>query len=329
MTDSAEARDVSFLDRLSAPEMPRLVVAERFGKGSRLVLIGEDGRRVRDLTEATDGVMDITPAWSPDGRWIAFASSRGREHPGATSIWVVPVMGGDAIRLTGEAAIDLAPAWHPGGRRLVFERAPAGSAELDLWQVEFDGTRSSGERRLTSDEGSERMASFSPDGTKLAYVVDVVSEPRIVVARTDGSKPRLVATGTWPAFSPDGESVAFVARAEGRPDTDLFVVPAEGGRTQVLVDSSLGDESMPRWSSDGRFVIASAVAFAEIGEDRKPFWWTVVVAAPGGEPHALDEETPVLRAGAAVAPVPLDAERLLATPTYRSRVENVARAMFQ
>src|SRR6185503_2314046 len=90
---------------------PRLVVAERGPTGGRLVIVAEDGDRTANLTASSSEVVrDFSPAFSPDGRWIAFASSRERTFE-ESGIWIVAARP-DAVpqRLTDTFdAIDLSP----------------------------------------------------------------------------------------------------------------------------------------------------------------------------------------------------------------------------
>lgn len=79
------------------------------------------------------------PAWSPDGRWIAFSSNVG----GAYDICLLPVSGGQLLRLTNDAARDYQPAWSPDGREIAFVSDRVGSFDVWIASNLFDGGWSS------------------------------------------------------------------------------------------------------------------------------------------------------------------------------------------
>ena len=80
-----------------------------------------------------DEAQDAFPAWSPDGRELAFDSVRG----GNRDIWMIPVEGGEARRLTEHPNVDRSPSWSPDGKWLVFESNRTGQASL--WRISSEG----------------------------------------------------------------------------------------------------------------------------------------------------------------------------------------------
>jgi len=144
-----------------------------------------EGLRILDVRSGRVTVLsrgyDERASWSPDGKQIAFAHDR--TGNGDTSIWAMNANGAQRRRLTNGDA-DHAPAWSPDGTRIAFER------RYDVWLVDSDG-------------GNERVAvrgaqapTWAPDGTLL------VSESRLraggLYALARGRSPRRIVPGTWP-----------------------------------------------------------------------------------------------------------------------------------
>ena len=134
------------------------------------------------------------PAWSPDGRWIAYVSSRGvaRVRPDGTG----------ARRIASGSL----PRWSPDGRYLAFVRAGRSGRQV-TWVVRFDGRGA----RAVGPGGS--LPAWSPDGRRLAYV----SRRGVLVVGRDGRGRRLVAATDGLAhglsWSPDGRRLIYAAHA--------------------------------------------------------------------------------------------------------------------
>src|SRR5262249_33928202 len=122
--------------------------------------------------------------------------------------------------------------------------------------------------------------------------------------------------GAAPAFMPDDQSLVVVGKDRGRTDSDLFVVPVDGGERRKLVDDPLGDEVSPCVSIEGRFVFAGAYVR---GDDGRPLFSSIVFVDLSETPprlRALQDPLPSSRATVALAPAPLDAALLDRGPGY-------------
>jgi Tol biopolymer transport system component len=154
------------------------------------------GFATREL--ATSELCDTNPAWSPDGRKIAFASSR----TGNGDIYVVNASGEkeDANRLqrlTDSPGVDDQPSWSPDGTEIAFARQvdPNKGVNTDIYKVDADGSR---EVRLAHPRDPEHSPTWSPDGEQIAFVREgylaapAFNSSAIYIMESDGSAPVLV-----------------------------------------------------------------------------------------------------------------------------------------
>jgi Tol biopolymer transport system component len=154
-----------------------------------------DGRDRARLTDAGSPGVDTSgstsPAWSPDGREIAFASSGDAvgEDQGDVEIYVMSAGGGEKRRLTRDDVHDAAPAWSPDGRRLAFAHTPAlGTEDADGVIVVMNGD-GAGRFELTQHPRTPEIIldshpAWSPDGSLIAFTRATFtsgSEPQVAI----------------------------------------------------------------------------------------------------------------------------------------------------
>jgi Tol biopolymer transport system component len=224
----------------------------------------------------------IEPAWSPDGRRLAYAApARG----GATDLFVVDADGSHRGRLTRSGTADeLAPDWSPDGKRLVAERAG------EIFVLRADG---SAERRLVA--GWE--PAWSPGGRRIAFVLD----DRLQVIPAKGGRPRRLTAATGresaPAWSPSGRRIAFVSDASGSPD--VYVLELHSGSVKRLT-TDRATEASPSFTANGQNVV-----YVSDRGGAKALWR---VRAAGGSPIRVAAIRSA--ADAAVRPAPRTVELL-------------------
>jgi Tol biopolymer transport system component len=148
------------------------------------------------------------PAFSPDGRWIAYY----RVVQGQRDIWVVPSNGGASLQFTNDPAVDIHPDWSPDGTRLAFVSERSGTREI--WTQPIGDGRPKGQaRQITTGRIRPQAPRWSPDGKMIAFIEDaevwIVGSDGTAVARKlttragadrvrwDRSSGMLWASGLW------------------------------------------------------------------------------------------------------------------------------------
>ncbi len=223
-----------------------------------------------------DDSNSTTPRWSPDGHALAFVSDRS----GVPQIYLAEVgaPGSAPRQLTNLDRGASAPVWSPDGSRIAClstagnglddeeRKQPGGPIRhITRKSYRFDGAGFGDGRfshiwvfdvvtgaglQLTAGEHDDMLPAWSPDGRRIAFVSNRLSEANVgfyaqvyVVPATPGAQPvtapdqaRCVSHGTetaeYPAWSPDGTEIAYIGRHVGAPagaNTDIYVVSAAGG----------------------------------------------------------------------------------------------------
>ncbi|HEV3333680.1 MAG TPA: PDZ domain-containing protein [Bryobacteraceae bacterium] len=172
---------------------------------------------IRNLTQ-TPGVMERTPAWSPDGQWIAYFSDESGEY----ALHVKPQSGegeGKKIPLAGKSAFYFAPHWSPDSKQIAFN-----DNQLNLWRVEIASgqfTKIDTDRFYTYGD-LERDLSWSPDSKWIAYAKFLPNRLNVInVYSLDSGQSTQVTDGLsdarYPAFDRDGKYLYFTASTNYGP----------------------------------------------------------------------------------------------------------------
>ena len=208
--------------------------------------IDSDGTGLARLTDPPLGKEDFQPAWAPDGRRVAFTSTRDNTNPvlADQEIYAVYADGSGLTRVTNDPAQDnVHPSWSPDGRHIAY------STFTDIYVTNADG--SGAPTNLTNTHDLDGHPAWSPDGARIAFESQRGADTEIIVMNVDGSGPWLELTNspefeTQPEWSPDGSRIAFVR------DGDIFLVDADGTGAETPLTSGTNVDSDPAWSPDGR-----------------------------------------------------------------------------
>lgn len=185
--------------------------------------------------------LNITPAYSPDGTAVAFATSQ----DGNSEIYTLDLKTQALKRLTNHAAGDLSPAWSPTGREMAFVSDRGGGPQLYLMSA--DG---SNVRRLTFDGDYNAAPAWSPKGNWIAYVCRTEDKQyKLCLITPDGQKRVQITAGTGvddsPSWSPDGRHVTFSSTSEDK--SHIYMVNSDGTELERLTSGGV-HHSSPAWS---------------------------------------------------------------------------------
>jgi len=197
----------------------------------------------------------VKPAWSPDGRWIAFINESGTRG----DIYLVRPDGTDMRRLTDtdDVSRDGDLVWSPDGKQLAYSAYRTGNIEIYVLDVDgaLQGGAASAQLTDTLPPDRNLVTSWSPDGKRLAFSSDRDGNAEIYLMNVDGSDVvRLTkdpASDTEADWSPDGRLIAFTSDRDGNRDVYVLDVgeaikdPDNASGTR-LTDQP-GDDVGPAW----------------------------------------------------------------------------------
>lgn len=235
-----------------------------------VALAGHPANATQFQRVTTDSTRESDPAPSPDGKWLAYSSDKGR----STQIWVMPIGGGHARQLTSEpdsvripdpehqdslrttVVRASTPTWAPDSKSVLFISTRTG--RFDIYSIPLAGGKP---RRLSNAPGNHRFAVYSPDGKEIAFFSnrlqpDALFGFNIFVMDSGGETPDHLArqltnsngSPGHPTWSPDGAWIAYVSKEfDPKKKIDVgkgmqmaqnaltatykpYKIPAQGGR---------------------------------------------------------------------------------------------------
>jgi len=204
----------------------------------------------------TSPKSENTPRFSPDGKWIAFLSSREGDK---SQVFLLPRGGGEASRLTDLKGGVSAFAWSPDSKRLALI---ASDPDPD----ETKGEEGKGDEKTARPIVTRRLQfmrdteGYLKEIRSHLYVFDVEKKASIQI--TSGPYD-----DEQPAWSPDGKTLAFVSNRTAEPDSNrdsnIFLIAPVAGETPKAITTNPSEDERPSWSPDGKslvYVAGGAVA---------------------------------------------------------------------
>ncbi len=204
-----------------------------------------DGLGAQEALRSTEPI--ISPAWSPDGRQLAYVSFDAHK----ASVVVQEVATGKRRVVANFKGSNSAPAWSPDGERLVVTLTRDGISQLY-------GMNRHGEalQRLTSSGAIDTEAAFSADGKSIYFVSDRGGGPQIYrMSAGGGGAERVTFAGSYnisPALSPDGRYMAYISRASGGA-MRLMLMDLSSGGTTSLTDTR--EDESPSFAPNSKLII--------------------------------------------------------------------------
>ena len=221
---------------------------QRMGAERRFSLIvsDADGANPQVVARSADPLM--SPAWSPDGRKLAYVSFEGSQ----ASIYVQTLRTGIRDRVSAREGVNNAPVFSPDGRMLALTLS-RDEGNLDIYMLDLATQVLT---RLTRHSAIDTEAVWAPDGESIYFTSGRAGGPQIyqVETRAGGRVQRITYEGSYnarPRVSPDGDQLAVVH--EDRGNYRIALVDPDTGLTQVLSNGSL-DES-PSFAPNGALII--------------------------------------------------------------------------
>ena len=226
----------------------RIAYVVKRGTRYELQIADADGAGAQTALASFEPI--ISPAWSPDGKRLAYVSFEAKKPV----IYVHTITDGRRQVAANFKGSNSAPAWSPDGSKLAVTLSREGGSQLFLMNP--DG---SGLRRLTSSSAIDTEPRFSPDGQFIYFTSDRGGSPQVYRMPASGGDPqRITFEGSYnvtPRISPDGKTLAYITRNEGK--FQVALLDLSNRQTTILTDSDR-DES-PSFSPNGRMILHATV----------------------------------------------------------------------
>ena len=222
-----------------------------FVRNGRIWRVDADGHGAQQLRTA--GAPALSPAWSPDGRHFVYTAY---VRSGQPLVMQELASGNRVVIPTTEYGLNITPSFAPRGGSIAWARGD--EAGTDIYRIGLGEGQQP--ERLTSGRFADNLSpTWSPDGSRIAFISSRAGSPQLYVMNADGTGQEVLArfdfgaTGTTsaPAWSSEGQLIAFHREVGGVPQ--IFVLDIASRALRQLTGSGRNED--PHWAPDGRHLV--------------------------------------------------------------------------